>query len=286
MSITLAMPRGRAVLGWIVTHPTTVIGAVICAIVVLSALLAPWIAPYDPIDQNIVDRFTPPDSQYLLGTDSFGRDVLSRILWGGRISLLVAVCSVSAAMVVGGTLGLASGYIGGRTDVFLMQVVDVLLSFPSLILGLIIVALLGPALQNLIIAIALTAVAPFARIARAPVLTLKQRAYVEAGRALGFSHARILFVHILPNMLGEVLVMATLWLAEAVRTEAALSFLGLGVKPPTASWGTMMREGFENILDAPWLCVFPGLAILALVLGVNMVGDGLRDAADPSLRGG
>jgi peptide/nickel transport system permease protein len=286
MSTTLARPRSRAVLRWIATHPTTVIGAIICTIVVLSALLAPWLAPYDPLDQNIVDRFDPPDSQYLLGTDSFGRDVLSRIMWGGRISLLVALSSVASAMVVGGTIGLASGYIGGRTDVFLMQVVDVLLSFPSLILGLIVVALLGPALQNLIFAIALTAVAPFARIARAPVLTLKQRAYVEAGRALGFSHTRILFVHILPNMIADVMVMATLWIAEAVRTEAALSFLGLGIKPPTASWGTMMREGFENILDAPWLCIFPGLAILALVLGVNMVGDGLRDATDPSLRGG
>ena len=153
----------------------------------------------------------------------------------------------------------------------------------ALILGLIVVALLGPDLHNLIFAIALTAIAPFARIARAPVLSLKERAYVEAGRALGFSHARVLFVHILPNIVSEVLVMGSLWMATAVRTEASLSFIGLGVPPPAATWGGMMRDGFENILDAPWLSIFPGLAILMLVLGLNMVGDGLRDATDPKL---
>jgi peptide/nickel transport system permease protein len=188
-------------------------------------------------------------------------------------------------MLVGGTIGLVSGYIGGRTDLLLMQVMDVLLSFPSLILGMIVVALVGPAMSSLVFAIALTAVAPFARVARAPVLSLRGRAYVEAGRALGFSHIRIIFVHILPNMIGEVLVLATLWMADAVRTEAALSFLGLGIKPPAPSWGSMLRDGFENILDAPWLAIIPGVAILLLVLGLNMVGDGLRDATDPSLRG-
>jgi peptide/nickel transport system permease protein len=146
-------------------------------------------------------------------------------------------------------------------------------------------ALLGPELVNLVFAIALTAIAPFARIARAPVLSLKEQTFVEAGRALGFSHARILFVHVLPNIMSEVLVMGSLWMATAVRTEASLSFIGLGVKPPTATWGSMMREGFENILDAPWLAFWPGIAILILVLGLNMVGDGLRDATDPRLRG-
>src|SRR6185437_15436067 len=155
--------------------------------------------------------------------------------------------------------------------------------FRSLILGLVMVALLGPALVNLVFAIALTAVAPFARIARAPVLSLKSQAFVEAGRALGFSHPRILAVHILPNILSEILVMGTLWMAAAVRTEASLAFVGLGVKPPTATWGGMMRDGFENILDAPWLSIFPGLAILLLVLGLNMMGNGLRDVTDPRL---
>jgi len=272
-------------LRFITAYPATTIGAILCLIVVAGALLAPWVAPFDPSDQNVIDRLQPPSSTYIFGTDQFGRDVLSRILWGARISLLVAVTSIAAAIVVGGTVGMVSGYVGGQFDLITMQTMDVLLSFPSLILGLIVVALLGPDLINLIFAIALTAIAPFARIARAPVLSLKERAFIEAGRALGFSHTRILFVHILPNILSEVLVMGSLWMATAVRTEASLSFIGLGVKPPTATWGGMMRDGFENILDAPWLSVWPGLAILLLVLGLNMVGDGLRDATDPRLRG-
>lgn len=266
-------------------HPTTAIGLVFCIIVVLAAVLAPWISPHDPIDQNIVDRLLPPGGEYLLGTDQYGRDVLSRILWGARISLVVAVLSTTIAIVIGGAIGMVSGYIGGRFDIVVMQVMDVLLSFPSLILGLIVVALLGAEMRNLVAAIALTAIAPFARIARAPVLSLKERAFVEAGRALGYSHARVLFVHILPNIVSEVLVMGSLWMAAAVRTEASLSFIGLGVKPPTATWGGMMQDGFNAILDAPWLSIFPGIAILMLVLGLNMVGDGLRDATDPKLSG-
>jgi peptide/nickel transport system permease protein len=276
------MKRARR---FIRTHPATSLGILLCALVVAGAVLAPWIAPYDPNDQNIVDRFQPPSGDYWLGTDSYGRDVLSRILWGAQISLLVAVTSIAAAIVIGGTIGMVSGYVGGRVDLLIMQVMDVLLSFPSLILGLIVVALLGPDLVNMVFAIALTAIAPFARIARAPVLSLKEQTFVEAGRALGFSHTRILFVHVLPNIMSEVLVMGSLWMATAVRTEASLSFIGLGVKPPTATWGSMMREGFENILDAPWLAFWPGIAILILVLGLNMVGDGLRDATDPRLRG-
>lgn len=266
------------------SNPTTTIGAVITLLIVAGAVLAPWIAPFDPTEQNIIDRLQSPGGDYLLGTDQFGRDVLSRLLFGAQISLMVSLGAIAAAMVVGGTIGMVSGYIGGRFDLITMQVMDVLLSFPSLILGLIVVALLGPELENLVIAIALTAIAPFARIARAPTLVLKERAFIEAGRAMGFSHLRILFAHILPNILSEVLVMGSLWMATAVRVEASLSFIGLGVKPPTATWGGMTRDGFENILDAPWLAVFPGLAILLLVLGLNMIGDGLRDATDPKLR--
>ncbi len=275
----------RRTLSRFLSNPMTACGIVLCVVVGLGAALAPWLAPYDPDAQAIVDRLSAPGGDYLLGTDQFGRDVLSRILWGARISVAISVASISVALLVGGTIGMVSGYIGGRIDLAVMQVMDVLLSFPSLILGLIVVALLGPSMKNLTVAIALTAVAPFARIARAPVLSVKERAFVEAGRALGFSHVRILFVHILPNILGEVLVMASLWMATAVRTEASLSFIGLGVKPPTATWGGMMRDGFDNILDAPWLSIFPGIAILMLVLGLNMVGDGLRDATDPKLAG-
>ena len=279
------MTRLRAVLRWIRYHPTASVGASLCLLIVLAALGAPILAPADPTEQNIVDQLAPPGADYPLGADNFGRDVLSRLLWGARFSLLVSFLSVASALLVGGTIGLVAGYVGGRIDQFAMRVMDVLLSFPSLILGLIVVALIGPSLQSLVFAIALTAIAPFARVARAPVLSLRQRAYVEAGRALGFSNPRILFVHILPNMISEVLVMATLWMADAVRTEAALSFLGLGLKPPAPSWGSMLRDGFESILDAPWLSVFPGLAILLLVLGLNMLGDGLRDGGDPTLGG-
>ncbi len=266
------------------SNPTTAAGALICLIIIVSAVFAPWLAPYDPTEQDIMNRLQAPGGEFLLGTDQFGRDILSRLMWGGRISLTVSLGAIAAAMVIGGVIGMVSGYVGGRFDLFVMQVMDVLLSFPSLILGLIVVALLGPELVNLVVAIALTAIAPFARVARAPTMALKERAFVEAGRALGFSHVRILFGHILPNILSEVMVMGTLWLATAVRVEASLSFIGLGVKPPTPTWGGMTRDGFENILDAPWLAVFPGIAILLLVLGLNMVGDGLRDATDPKLR--
>jgi len=277
--------RGKRVVAFAIAYPATTIGAILCLLVLAGALLAPWLAPFDPNDQHIIDRLAPPGGDYLLGTDAYGRDVLSRILWGAKISLAIAVSSITVAIVIGGTIGMVSGYVGGQIDLIVMQTMDVLLSFPSLILGLIVVALLGPDLINLVAAIALTAIAPFARIARAPVLSLKERTFIEAGRALGFSHLRILFVHILPNILSEVLVMGSLWMATAVRTEASLSFIGLGVKPPTATWGGMMREGFENILDAPWLSIWPGMAILLLVLGLNMIGDGLRDATDPRLRG-
>ncbi|SFK70486.1 ABC transporter permease [Falsiroseomonas stagni] len=279
-----AIPAWKRALGKARSNPTTLAGALICLAILLAAVLSPWLAPYDPAEQDIINRLQPPSAEYWLGTDQFGRDILSRLMWGARISLTVSLGAIAAAMVIGGAIGLVSGYIGGKFDLFVMQVMDVLLSFPSLILGLIVVALLGPELENLVVAIALTAIAPFARVARAPTMALKERAFVEAGRALGFSHTRILFRHILPNILSEVMVMGTLWLATAVRVEASLSFIGLGVKPPTPTWGGMTRDGFENILDAPWLAVFPGVAILLLVLGLNMVGDGLRDATDPKLR--
>jgi peptide/nickel transport system permease protein len=267
------------------TNKTSWVGLAMFVAICAMALLAPWIAGSDPLEQDIIAKLSPPSGEHWFGTDEFGRDVYARLVWGARISLSVSVSAISLALVVGGTIGLVSGYVGGRFDMLVMQAMDVILSFPALILGLIIVALLGPSQANLVVAIALTAMAPFARIARAPTLIVKERQFVEAGRALGFSHARILFVHVLPNILSEVLVMASLWMATAVRVEASLSFIGLGVRPPTPTWGGMIRDGFENILDAPWLCIYPGLAILALIFSLNMLGDGLRDATDPKLRG-
>ena len=284
--IALAMGRGAwARLGaGIRHHKMASFGAGIVVLMVLSALLAPWLAPHDPLEQDVLLRLASPSADFPLGNDSFGRDILARILWGGRVSLYVSTLSVLIAIFVGGALGILAGYIGGLFDRVVMAAMDVLLSFPTLVMGLLVVAMMGPTVGNLILAITLTAVAPFARIARAPALTVKERDFVEAGRALGFSHLRIMVVHILPNVLDDILVMGALWLATAIRTEASLSFIGLGVRPPTASWGGMIREGFENILDAPWLAIFPSIAILVVMFGLNMLGDGLRDTSDPRLR--
>ena len=265
-------------------NKTSWAGLIIFLIICLLAIFAPLIAPYDPIDQHIADALQAPSAKYWLGTDSFGRDLWSRILWGGRISLLVSVTSISIAMVVGGTLGIVAGYKGGRLDQLIMRTMDVLLSFPTLVMGLLVVAVLGANLTNLIFAIALTVIPKFARIARAPTIAVKERDYIEACRALGYSDIRIMAIHILPNVVGEVFVLGSLWAATAVRIEAYLSFIGLGVKPPTPTWGGIIREGFETILDAPWISIYTGLAVLVLVFSLNLLGDGLRDAIDPKLR--
>jgi peptide/nickel transport system permease protein len=253
--------------------------------VVALAVAAPWLAPFDPNDQNILEKLRPPSAEHWLGTDSFGRDTLSRILYGARISLVIGVASTLLAMLIGSAIGMLAGWRGGRVDTVVMQAMDVLLAFPSLILGLILVAMLGPSMINIIIAIALTSIPPFARIARAPTIAIKEREFVLAGRALGYSDIRLVGGHILPNILPEILVMGSLWLANAIRTEASLAFVGLGVKPPTATWGGMIREGFENILDSYTLALVPSISILVVIFALNLLGDGLRDAIDPKLKG-
>lgn len=265
-------------------NKTTWVGFVILIILVIMALLAPLISPYNPVEQHILDRFAPASAKYYMGTDHFGRDILSRILWGSRISLTVGTISVLLGGLVGCVFGIYAGYRGGYVDQFIMGIMDVFMAIPTLLMGLMVVAVLGPSLVNLTIAIALTVAPRFARIARAPTITVKNLDYIEACRAMGFSDLRVMVVHILPNILGELMVMGSLWVATAVRTEAALSFIGLGVKPPTATWGGMIREGFLNILDAPMVSVYPGLFILITVFAFNMLGDGLRDAIDPKLR--
>jgi peptide/nickel transport system permease protein len=266
-------------------NKTSWVGLVVFLAVVAAALLAPWLAPNDPIEQDMFARLQGPSAQYPLGTDYFGRCILSRLLYGARYSLLIGVVSTGIAMLVGSLIGILAGWYGGRFDTILMQIMDVLLAFPALILGLIIVAMLGPTLQNIILAIALTSIPAFARIARAPTISVKGREYIEACRVLGYSDARIMFGHILPNIFAEILVMSSLWLASAIRTEASLAFIGLGLRPPTPTWGGMIREGFENILDSAWLAVMPGMAILIVVFALNLLGDGLRDAVDPKLKG-
>lgn len=274
----------QAVLKAFNANKTSWIGLVIFLVIALMAIFAPWVTGQDPLEQDILARLKPPTEAHLLGTDYFGRDIYSRIIYGARLSLLIGLTSTALAMVIGSAIGMIAGWYGGRIDTLVMQVMDILLAFPSLILGLIIVAMLGPSILNIVIAIALTSIPPFARIARAPTIALKEREFIDACRALGYSDARILIIHILPNILPEILVMGSLWLANAIRTEASLAFIGLGVKPPAPTWGSMIREGFENILDSAWLVIAPGGAILIVIFALNLLGDGLRDAIDPKLK--
>ena len=274
----------QAVLKAFNANKTSWIGLVIFLVIALMAIFAPWVTGQDPLEQDILVRLKPPTEAHLLGTDYFGRDIYSRIIYGARLSLLIGLTSTALAMVFGSAIGMIAGWYGGRIDTLVMQVMDILLAFPSLILGLIIVAMLGPSILNIVIAIALTSIPPFARIARAPTIALKEREFIDACRALGYSDARILIIHILPNILPEILVMGSLWLANAIRTEASLAFIGLGVKPPAPTWGSMIREGFENILDSAWLVIAPGGAILIVIFALNLLGDGLRDAIDPKLK--
>ena len=258
-----------------------VVGLALTVAMVVIALAAPWIAPFDPNDQNVLQKLEPPSAEHLFGTDAFGRDVLSRVIFGARISLFVGALATLAGIVIGTMVGVVSGYFGGLVDRLITSATDVLLSFPQLIMGLILVAVLGANLFNLILAIAITAVPAFVRVARASTLAMKERDFVDACRALGFGDARIMFLHVLPNIMDEVVVMGSLWFAAAIRTESTLAFIGLGVPPPTATWGGIIRDGFDNLLDASWLSVFPSLALLAIMIALNLVGDGLRDASDP-----
>lgn len=265
-------------------NASTWIGIAIVVALVLAALLAPQLATHSPSKQNIMNQLAEPGSQYWLGADQFGRDIWSRLLFGARYSLTIGFFAILVAMIVGTLIGMVAGYLGGKLDILLMQVMDVVLAFPSLILGLALVALMGATLTNIIIAIAFTATPAFARIARAGVITQRDREYVQACQAMGFSGPRILFRHIMPAILPEVMVMASLWMATAVRTEASLAFIGLGLAPPTPTWGGMVRDGFDNILSAFHLAIIPSVAILLLVLAFNLIGDGLRDAIDPRLK--
>ena len=260
------------------------IGVVLLLILVSLAVFAPVISPYNPVEQHITDQFKGPSAKYWLGTDEYGRDLFTRIVWGARISLTVGTVSVILGMIVGSILGMYAGYKGGMRDELIMRVMDVFMSIPTLLMGLFVVAVLGPNMGNLIIAIALTVVPRFARIARAPTVSIKERDYVEACRAMGFSDLRIMLVHVLPNILGDIMVMGSLWVATAVRIEASLSFIGLGVPPPTPTWGGMVREGFEKMLDSPGASIYPGIFILLTVFAFNLIGDGLRDVIDPRLR--
>ena len=260
------------------------VGAVFVALVVFCAIFAPLISSADPVKPLIAERLRPPSLAHLFGTDEFGRDILTRVLYGARPMLLSGVLAVLVALLLGGAIGTLSGYFGGQTDNLLMRLMDIMLSFPAILLAILIVAGLGAGLTNMVVAIAFSMIPVFARLVRAVVLTLIHQDYILAARCLGYSNVQIIRRHILPNMLSPLLVQATVMLATAFSTAAALNFLGLGVVPPTPDWGLMVSEGQKLVFDAAWVPLFPGLAISLTVLSVNFIGDGLRDAFDPVLR--
>jgi len=260
---------------------TARIGLVVLTLFVLAALAAPLISPLDPNEQNLSRRLEGPSVQNLLGRDEFGRDILSRIIYGSRVSLAVGILVISISLTIGVSIGTVVGYLGGWVDELAMRVVDIVLAFPGILLAIALMAVLGQSLFNVVLALCVTGWAPFARLARGEALSVRERQFVVAARALGASTLRVVARHILPNILSPILVKATLGIAGVIVAEAALSFLGLGVRPPTPSWGAMLNAGRAFILVTPHLVIFPGIAIMLVVLSLNFFGDGLQDLLDP-----
>jgi peptide/nickel transport system permease protein len=265
-----------------------VFGTAIMSVFILMAIFAPLIAPYDPLQQNLLDKFAPPSREHLLGQDELGRDILSRIIYGARISLTAGLASVAIATGVGTIIGVVSGYFGRWPDSLLMRLMDVLLAFPSILLAIVIVSVLGPSLTNAMLAIGIVFIPQIARVVRSAVISVRERDYIEAERALGAGEAQIVFSGVLPNSMAPLIVQSTLTLATAILDVAALSFLGLGARAPTPEWGAMLtdafRSGFGVFVEGQHAIIFPGVAIALCVLSVNFIGDGLRDALDPRHR--
>ena len=257
------------------------VGLIIVTIAALAAVFGPWMTPFDPAAQELAARLAGPSATHPFGLDELGRDILARVLAGARISFVVGLTVVSVSALVGTLLGSIAGYFGGLIDDFISRVIDTLLAFPGLLLAIALVAVLGPSLGNVLFALTIIGWVGYARLVRGQVLRAREFEYVQAARALGAGAPRILLAHVIPTALPAVVVQATLGMAGAIIGEAALSFLGLGVQPPTPSWGTMLNGGRAHLLDAPHLTIFPGLAIALLVLGFNFLGDGLRDLVDP-----
>jgi peptide/nickel transport system permease protein len=257
--------------------------AIVLSLLVVS-IFAPWIAPYDPGAIDLKHVLAPPSAQHWFGTDQLGRDVLSRMIWGARISLKVGFVATGLAILIGMLLGAVAGYYGGWIDTLIMRFVDIMLCFPTFFLILAVIAFLEPSIWNIMLVIGLTGWMGVTRLVRADFISLRERDFVRAARAIGAADARIIFLHILPNALASILVAATLGIAGAILTESALSFLGIGVQPPTPSWGNILTAGKDNIDIAWWLSLYPGLAILITVVGYNLLGEGIRDASDPRLK--
>ena len=282
-----ASPRSRSLwlesLSRLLRNRGAVVGLVILALLVFVSLLAPLLTSYDPVALAPRDRLLPPGPGHPFGTDAFGRDILTRVLYGGRVSLQIGFVAVGIAVTIGVTLGLFAGYYGGVVDNIVMRLIDVMLAFPGILLALAIVAILGPNLFNAMVAVGISASPTYARVVRGAVLQTKEQAFVEAALQSGARDWRIILHHILPNILGAIVVVATLGVAGAIIAGAALSFLGLGATPPTPEWGLMLADGRSYLRHAWWITTFPGLAIMVTVLSINLLGDGLRDALDPRM---
>ena len=265
-------------------NKAAIFGLIILAILVFLAIFAKWVAPFGPDDQDLTARFITPNSKYLLGTDNFGRDILSRIIYGARISLQVGFIAVSIALLAGGCIGALAGYYGGKLDNFVMRIMDVLLAIPSILLAISIQAALGTGLTKVMIAVGIGSIPTYARIVRASVLSIRDQEFVEAAKAVGANDFRIISRHIIPNAMAPIIVQATIGVANAILSAAALSFIGLGIQPPTPEWGAMLSNGRAYIRDYWHMTAFPGLAIMITIFALNLLGDGLRDALDPRLK--
>jgi len=265
-------------------NKAAMIGLGVIVVLATSALLAPWISPYDPARIDVRARLQGPSVKHLLGTDNFGRDIFSRIVHASRISLIIGFVAVGIGAVFGGIIGAASGYYGGVLDNIFMRLMDVLLSIPQIILAIAIVGAMGASLLNLMIAVGVSVLPRYARLVRASAMALRDLEFIEAARATGASDLRIILQNIIPNCMAPLIVLSTLGVAQAILSAATLSFLGLGIQPPTPEWGSMLSDGRQFLRSAPHITIFPGLAIVMVVMALNMLGDGLRDALDPKLR--
>jgi peptide/nickel transport system permease protein len=275
----------QSFLGRLVRQPAGLFGMVVVAVLILLVIFAPQIAPYTAGAQNISSRLGGPTTAHLLGTDHLGRDLLSRIILGTRIELGIAVPAVLAALVLGLIMGVVAGYVGGRVDNAMIVVMDAIQAFPAVILALALLALLGPSLRNLVIVVAVAFSPQYARVARASVLKLRQEPFVEAERALGASNRRVMAIHVLPNIIAPLFILSAMNIPSAIAVEAGLSFLGLGVQPPTPSWGVILAEGFERVRESPWPVIWTGLTLVIATLGFTMLGEAMRDTIDPRLSG-
>ncbi|AYO29787.1 ABC transporter permease [Biomaibacter acetigenes] len=260
------------------------VGAITIILLIFVAVFAPWVAPYDPYKVDLKEQFIAPGAKYFLGTDMYGRDVLSRVIFGTRISLIIGLVPSIISMVLGSVLGIISGYYGGKVDTAIMRVADMVMAFPSLLLAMAVMYTLGANLYNIFIALSIVGWAGTARVVRAQTLSIKEKEFVEAARAIGVKNWIIMIRHIFPNCVAPLLVLLTLGIPEAIMSEASLSFLGVGAQPPTPSWGLMISNGKEYLFSAPWVAISPGFAILIIVLAFNFLGDGLRDALDPFMK--